>query len=82
MSYEISNLETHLQVSRSTDTNKMYEFEERVEFLLKQIESLKLYLFHKDYELQQIEQELNYTRQELCAAISSKLLTMNEAMER
>jgi len=81
MSYKISNLETPLQVSRATDADKIYKLEETVEFLLEQIESLKLYLFHKNYELQQIEQELDYTKQELCDALSSKQLTINEPME-
>ena len=81
MSYKISNLETPLQVGRATDADKIYKLEETVEFLLEQIESLKLYLFHKNYELQQIEQELDYTKQELCDALSSKQLTINEAME-
>ncbi len=81
MSYKISNLETPLQVGRATDADKIYKLEETVEFLLEQIESLKLYLFHKNYELQQIEQELDYTKQELCDALSSKQLTINEPME-
>ncbi|MEI2579406.1 hypothetical protein [Scytonema sp. PRP1] len=82
MSYQIRNAESYLQVLTGIDAQKIQELEEKVEFLLEQIESYKLELCYKNYELQEIKQELSYTNQELCAAvISTKQLTINEAME-
>ncbi|MBD2773463.1 hypothetical protein [Iningainema tapete] len=81
MTYQIRDQESHLQVPRGIDADKILELEEKVEFLLEQIESLKQYLCHKNYELQQIEQELGYTNKELRDALNAKLLNINEAME-
>lgn len=81
MSYKIPNAESHLQVWRGIDADTIEELEEKVEFLLEQIESLKLYLCDKDYELQEIRQELIYTNQELCTALNSQPLTIDEAIE-
>jgi hypothetical protein len=64
MSYQISNLESDLQAWRGIDAEKMQELEEKVEFLLEVIESLKLELCYKHYELQAIKQELSNTNQE------------------
>jgi fumarate hydratase class II len=80
MSYQISNRESDLQAWRSIDAEKMQELQEKVEFLLELIESYKLELCYKNYELEEIKQELSYTNQELCAALNPKL-TINEAME-
>lgn len=80
MSYQILTVESPLQV-RDIDTDKIQELEETVEFLQEQIESLKQYLYHKNYELQQIEQELDYTNKELCTALNLNPLTIDEAME-
>ena len=79
MSYQISNLESDLQVWRGIDAEKIEELEEKVEFLLELIEGYKLELCYKNYELEEIKQELSYTNQELCAALNPKL-TINEAM--
>ena len=79
MSYQISNLESAPQAWRGIDAEKMQELEEKVEFLLELIESYKLEMCYKQYELQEIKQELSYTNQELCAALNPKL-TINEAM--
>lgn len=79
MSYQISNLESDLQAWRGIDAEKIQELEEKVEFLLELIESYKLEMCYKHYELQEIKQELSYTNQELCAALNPKL-TINEAM--
>lgn len=78
MSYQISNLESDLQVW-SIDAEIIQELEEKVEFLLELIESYKLELCYKNYDLEEIKQELSYTNKELCAALNSKL-TINEAM--
>ena len=73
MSYEIPNAQSHLQVW-SIDADHIQQLEEKVEFLREKIENLELDLFHKNYELQHIKQEL-------CAALSSKPLTIDEAIE-
>jgi hypothetical protein len=80
MFYQISNRESDLQAWRSIDAEKMQELQEKVEFLLELIESYKLEMCYKHYELQEIKQELSYTNQELCAALNPKL-TINEALE-
>lgn len=81
MSYQIREQESHLQLGRGIDADKIQELEEKVEFLQEQIESFKQYLCHKDYELQQLKQELSYTNKELCAALNQKPLTIDEAIE-
>ena len=81
MSYQIREQESNLQVGRGIDADLIQELEEKVEFYLEQIESLKLYLCHNIYKLQEIEQELGYTNKELREALSLKLLNINDAME-
>ncbi|MDF5730507.1 MAG: hypothetical protein PUP92_21410 [Rhizonema sp. PD38] len=81
MSYKTSNVESHLQVWRGIDVDKIEELEEQVEFLLEQIESLKLYLCQKNYELQEIKEELSKTTQELYAALNAQPITIDETIE-
>ncbi|MBD1836474.1 hypothetical protein H6F61_28285 [Cyanobacteria bacterium FACHB-472] len=57
------------------------EIEDTVELLQEQVESLKQELHYKELELQEIQQELIFTNQELCAALAVKQLTLNEAKE-
>lgn len=57
------------------------EIEDAVELLQEQVESLKQELHYKELELQQIQQELIFTNQELCAVLTVKQLTLNEAKE-
>ncbi|MBD2004756.1 MULTISPECIES: hypothetical protein [Cyanophyceae] len=57
------------------------EIEDAVELLQEQVESLKQELHYKELELQEIQQELIFTNQELCAALTVKQLTLDEAKE-
>ncbi|MBD1905816.1 hypothetical protein NDI37_09320 [Funiculus sociatus GB2-A5] len=57
------------------------EIEDAVELLQEQVESLKQELHYKELELQQIQQELIFTNQELCAVLTVKQLTLDEAKE-
>ncbi len=78
---QIRNAESALQVWRGIDADKIEELEETVEFLLEKIEGWKLEIRNKNYELQEIKQELSYSNQELCTALNLKQLTINEAIE-
>lgn len=57
------------------------EIEDTVELLQEQVESLKQELHYKELELQQIQQELIFTNQELCGVLKVKQLTLDEAKE-
>ncbi|GAB1542839.1 hypothetical protein NUACC21_55130 [Scytonema sp. NUACC21] len=55
--------------------------EDTVELLYEQIETLKQLLYYKELELQEIEQELRDTNENLCAALNSPRLPLDEAKE-
>jgi septal ring factor EnvC (AmiA/AmiB activator) len=63
------------------DSGERPEIEDRVELLCEQIETLKQLLQYKELELQQIKQELRYTNEDLCAALNSPWVTLDEAKQ-
>jgi archaellum component FlaC len=80
---KIHNLEISLQVERDIDADKIQQLEDKVKILNEQIESLKLILCYKSHELEEIQEELNYTNHELYVlnelyATSSEALPINE----
>lgn len=69
MVHKIPSPESELQVHRGIGADKIRHLEDTVEILKEQIESLKLDLCHKNYELEEIKQELSSTNHELCAVL-------------
>ncbi|NMG10812.1 hypothetical protein [Brasilonema sp. UFV-L1] len=71
------------QVIESLDLHysERTEMEETVELLCEQVETLKQLLYHKELELQEIEQELHNTNEDLYAALKSPWLALDEAKE-
>jgi hypothetical protein len=69
------------QVIESLDdySDKKLEIEEKVELLYEQIESLKLLLYDKELEVQEIREQLDYTSMDLCAAFKLPELPFDEA---
>lgn len=63
------------------DSGERPEIEDTVELLCEQVETLKQLLEYKQLELQEIQRELRYTNEELCAALNSEWLTLDEAKE-
>lgn len=80
---KIHNPEGYFQLERDIDADKIQQLEDKVEILNEQIESLKLMLCYKIHELEEIQQELNYTNHESYVlnelyATSSEPLPINE----
>ncbi|GAB1542836.1 hypothetical protein NUACC21_55100 [Scytonema sp. NUACC21] len=67
--------------SLNINSGERSEIEETVELLCEQVETLKLLLYYKELELQEIEQELRDTNENLCAALNSPWLPLDEAKE-
>lgn len=57
------------------------ELQDTIEILQEQLESLNQLLLYKELEIQEMEQELLSTNQELCSALSLECLTLEEAKE-
>ncbi|MBW4595239.1 MAG: hypothetical protein KME46_20620 [Brasilonema angustatum HA4187-MV1] len=55
------------------------EMEETLELLCEQVESFKQLLYYKELELQEIQQELRDTNEDLLTALNSPCLTLNSA---
>ncbi|MBW4596110.1 MAG: hypothetical protein KME46_25210 [Brasilonema angustatum HA4187-MV1] len=55
------------------------EMEETLELLCEQVESFKQLLYHKELELQEIQQELRDTNEDFLTALNSPCLTLNSA---
>ncbi|MBV9386519.1 MAG: hypothetical protein JOZ78_08845 [Chroococcidiopsidaceae cyanobacterium CP_BM_ER_R8_30] len=81
MSYKSNSIKSRVSRQSTTEFDKNREFEETIEILKAQIESLQLELCYKNHELEAMQQELKYTNQELCAAINSKSLNLAKAEE-
>ncbi|MBF2006944.1 MAG: hypothetical protein IGS49_16100 [Chlorogloeopsis fritschii C42_A2020_084] len=67
--------------SRDLDSAARSEIEDALELLWEQVETLKQELYYKELDLQEIEQELNYINQELCAALTSEWPPLDEAKQ-
>ncbi|MEI2581930.1 hypothetical protein [Scytonema sp. PRP1] len=63
------------------DSGERPEIEDRVELLCEQIETLKQLLYYKQLELEEIKQELRYTNEDLCAALHSPWVTLDQAKQ-
>ncbi|WP_206756644.1 hypothetical protein [Aerosakkonema funiforme] len=72
--------ETVLKQSQYFDEVKREELEDTIEILRQQIEMLNQELRGKELQLQELEQELSFTNEQLCA-YSSQQLTFKEAKE-
>ncbi|MEB3336017.1 MAG: hypothetical protein VKJ46_01045 [Leptolyngbyaceae bacterium] len=62
-----------------SDTELACLTQDEIEFLREQIDTLKLELSHRDEQLQQVQQELKYTNQELCRAFQINRPSLEEA---
>jgi len=80
---ENTNCDGDNLVAKSKDLNsgERPEMEDTVELLCEQVETLKELLHYKQLELQEIERELRYTNEDLCAALNSELVTLDEAKQ-
>ncbi|BAY44867.1 hypothetical protein SAMD00079811_24690 [Scytonema sp. HK-05] len=63
------------------DSGERPEIEDTVELLCEQIETLKQLLQYKQLEIEEIKQELRYTNEDLCAALNSPWLTLDQAKQ-
>ncbi|MUG99260.1 hypothetical protein F7734_46010 [Scytonema sp. UIC 10036] len=71
------------QVIESTALNSAErpEIENRLELVCEQVETLKQLLYDKEIELQEMRQELQDTNMDLCLALNSPWLSLDEAKE-
>ena len=63
------------------DSGARPEIEDTVELLYEQIETFKQLLEYKQLELEEIKQQLRYTNEDLCAALNSPWVTLDEAKQ-
>ncbi len=75
------NRDSLITESKDLEFSEKPEIEATVKLLCEQIETLKQLLQLQQLELYQIQQELNYTNKELCAALNAEWLTLEEAKE-
>jgi len=81
MFYKESRLKSQVQIGRDTNADRSWEIEDTIDILEAQIESLELELCYKNHKLEEMEQELRYTNQELCTISNSEQLTFEQAEE-
>lgn len=81
MSYQASSPMSEVQIVRVTDAHRSWELEDIIKSLEAQVESLELELSYKNYQMEERQQELRYTNQELCAASNLEKLTFAQAEE-
>ncbi|NMG22457.1 hypothetical protein [Brasilonema bromeliae] len=67
--------------SLDLNSGQRSEVEDTVELLCEQVQTLKQLLYHKELELQEIQQELLHTNEDLCAALNSPSLALDSAKE-
>ncbi|KAF3886848.1 MULTISPECIES: hypothetical protein [Nostocales] len=67
--------------STEPKSGETLEIEDRIELLSEQVETLKQLLYYREVELQEIRHELHNTNMDLCAAINSPWLSLDEAKE-
>jgi DNA repair exonuclease SbcCD ATPase subunit len=75
------NEKSHLKKLRELIATERAENNEAVALLQEPIESLKQQLDEKEVEVQELQQELSYANQELCAALSSASLTIDDSKQ-
>ncbi|WP_414582074.1 hypothetical protein [Scytonema sp. PCC 10023] len=63
------------------DSGERPEIEDTVELLCEQIETFKQLLEYKQLEIEEIKQELRYTNEDLCAALNSPWVTLDQAKQ-
>ena len=80
MLYQESSLnQVQTGIVPNADTSRALE--ETIEILEAQVESLATELCYRNHQLEQMQQELRYTNQELCTVINSDLLAFEKAEE-
>jgi hypothetical protein len=78
MSYKIRRLKSQMQLRRGIEVNKTWQLQKIANILKQEVETLKLELYCKNYELEQIK-ELRYSGNEVYSIISTMLLNIDDA---